>query len=445
MRHLALLLATAAVACTGLEPPAQDQQHLAGPGDLTVEADTRAEQPVDRPTAGHPCEYRDCTGEAVGPVAIPLATCDSDYAGLDWHLVATPHFNIRVLPDTAAFADLDEIIAVREAAYDHIATAIGLTERPAIDLFMSPSRTAAIAHGASPRRAWPAYQRYDVTYTGDPDSFEVQRYGHELAHVLLGQLEKPRPFPLPILDEGLAEYFDQSGRDLHDAYAQLLNTDLEHRRYPAWFEPADLTGKHHGRAGSLVQTIIERHSLRAALHIYTDTHLDWTSGCYRHPDVPGCIDTPKQLALVLDAALARYTSDRWADLQHHWDDAVRTALQRTTAIVDRKATAQIANLVALMDQAINDKNADIYLTTMDAHHCDLTPDPARAAIATRTVTAYDDVQSRVLAIYPTGMGSHTSAYALIQRTEGRGITSVMGVQLERINGMWRQTESPDWH
>lgn len=443
---LALVLSTATSLGCMESGPETTKHPITGLSPIKADVFTRSADPTSGDVSGEgPCDRGDCPPGAIDiPTALELDGCDDAHADLDWQVISSPSFNLRVLPGTAAHAQLDEIIAVREAAYTTIAGAIGLTSRPVIDVFLSPNRVAAAAHGAGKGVAWPSYLRYDVIYTGAEDSYEVQRYGHELAHVLTGQLPKPRPYPLKVLNEGLAEYLDQSGRDLHDAYAMQLNADRESRRYLSRFEDSDVHGKNYGRAGSLVQALIERYGMPALLAILRDTHLDWSSGCYRHPQVTGCINTGASLVLALDPAIQAHTGETWADFWPHWDAAVRAALAANPGRIDPATLEDVENLVALMDQAINTKDADIYRSTMEGFYCDWGGEQVRTDAAIRTVDSYQDVESRILAIYPTGIKNFATAYALVERTEARGTTSVHGIQLEHVDGTWRQTWGPDW-
>lgn len=368
---------------------------------------------------------------------------DRTFLGVDWSSETSAHFVLYYLPGTAAERDLDSIIADRERAYGAIHSALGLEVEPMVEVYLSPNRVAATARGLGRGTAYPGQDRLEVVYTGAADSFEAVRYGYLLTHVLAFYLDPDHPQRLPILAVGLAEYFDQAGRDQHAAYALNLNAGVETRTHVASFDSRDPWGKNYGRAGSLVQFLIERYGLDGFLELHRAGYVAWQQGCYRHPD-HGCVSSPEALTEMLDRLLVDTVGERWTDVQPMWAARVQAALAQETAEVSVEHRVEIENLVGVMDAALSCNDWEAYRSTMDGFYCDWGGEQARVDIAMRSVAAFDEVTSEVVAVYPTGIKNFSTAIALVQRRESRGVVSTHRIHLEHFPIGWRATWGPDW-
>ncbi len=378
------------------------------------------------------------------PGALRIDTCNQkDYAGETWSTARSDHLVANYLPGTAAERDITDILARRETAYASIRSTLGVTAEPTFSVHLSPSRLAAAAHGLAYGRAWPGENRYQVIYTGAPGSYEMVRHGHELTHLIEYYIDPASARRLPILSEGLAEYLDQSNRDMHDAYAQQLLAGVETRVRVASFESSDVNGRNYGRAGSLVQFLIDRYGMAVFLDIFKRTSVTWSKGCWTSA-VYGCIGTADALTAMLDGVLLAVTGEHWVDVQPEWEVEVQASLSSVRThfpLADRKA---VASLLATMDAAIANDDPALYRRTMESFYCEWGGESMREDIGARTVAAYGVTTTNLMRMYDTGVKNFTSARAIARRVDERGLVTVLNLSLERFPEGWKVTYGADW-
>ena len=398
----------------------------------------------DRRCEGNSIELHDtaCPSSAT---SLRTDACDEAFADADWTVVESGHFVFHTIAGSAAHADLARIAAVREAAYDDIRAALEISEQPQLELYMSPNRVAAKAHGLSTGRAFPAAGRYEVVYTGAPDGYESVRYGHELTHVLAYHLDPGHVIHLGVLSEGLAEYLDQSGRDLHAAYASNLATAVETRTRVTEFEQRDVWGNNYGRAGSLVQFLGERYGMPAVVEMFQRSHLVWMDGCYRNPDA-GCVNGPADIAPFLSVVLEAVTGEAWSDVEPVWGEIVHAALMSDRPSLSEADREQIVGLFRHMDSAIATNDAAAYRATMEGFYCDWGGEDIRSEIAARVVNAFDQTESIVVDAQSVGVKNFPAARAIVLRRDRAGNIQTPTFDLEKLPAVgWRITWGPDWN
>jgi hypothetical protein len=369
---------------------------------------------------------------------------DESYADVEWASFESEHFVLHTLPGTAAHADVAMIAVAREAAYDEIRASLGIEEEPVIEVYLSPNRLAADAHGVSARRAFPEAYRYEVVYTGHGNGYESVRYGHELTHVLAHRLEPSHSLRLGVLVEGLAEYLDQSDRDLHAAYANNLVAGVETRARLTRFEDSDVSGANHGRAGSLVKFLIERYGMAAFVDIYERAFLEWSDDCYGNPGF-GCVATGDDVAGFLDVLIEQTTGEQWVEVEPKWRDVVSSALRSRRPGVSNADRQQIAALFGQMDVAMASNDPAAYRATMEGFYCDSDGEQTRMAIARRAVEAYGEVESTLLNVVSVGVKSFPAARATILRSQADGSYQALSFDVERLPEGWRVAWGPDWY
>lgn len=384
-------------------------------------------------------------GVPADPVPLVADMCDeAPYTGATWQTLSTTHFTLSYLPGTVADEQKLEIGARLEDAYATIRAGLGVTAEPHIAVTLSPSRTAAAAHGKAFGRAWPNLARYEVIYTGAADSYESTRYGQLLTLVLDFQIDSMNRYRAPVLATGVAEYLDHSGRNMHDAYAQQLLAGIESRVRVAEMDTKDVNGRNPGRSGSLVQFLVDHYGLETFHDIYRATAVTWNGSCNVHGTY-GCLGTPAQLTAMLDGVLTGLTGDSWADVQAMWLAEVDAALERAPVGMDAASTAEIENLVATMDRAISADDAAQYRTTLEGFYCEWGGDAGRDEIAARAVNAYGTMSSQILGLYATGTKNFSTAQAFVMRTDEHGVPTFATLQFEHLPVGWRVTYSPDWY
>ena len=381
---------------------------------------------------------------AAPPTSVATDTCDdSTYAGAVWSPTSSAHFTAYTIDGTAAQAGVAGVLAKRESAYEDIRAQLGLTAEPTISIYLSPNRVAAIANSRGLGTAFPGQDRYEVVYAGSADSFEEMRPGNLLTRTLEYHIDGAKH--VPILSTGLAEVLDQSGRDLHDAYAEQLLATVETRVRQTSFEANDVTGKNIGRAGSLTALLIERYGMPTFLEILKASAVSSISGCSLRSATYGCINSATALTNMLDGILQAKTGDTWAEVESAWSTKVATHLDTVKLVLTTADRRAIKNLINLQDQAIAEGDAATYRSTMEGFYCEWGGEAIRNDIATRTVKAYTDTQSSVLAIYPVGPSNFRAARAVVRRLDARGMVSVQVQSLEKTQAGWRVTYGPDWY
>ncbi len=382
------------------------------------------------------------TAELTMPVA---DMCDDPtYAGVDWATTRSSHFILYFFPGTAADHDQEKILTRLELAYGKVRDALGVQALPLISVYLSPNRQAAAAHGRAYGRAFMGQDRYEVIYTGAEDSYELQRYGHELTHIFEYYLDtSTRRHPL--FSEGVAELNDQSGRDLHEAYAKQLLAGSETRVRVATFDNRDVNAGNYGRAGSLMQLLLERYGQAKFNEIFRAATVSWnySSNCWSRPTL-GCISTPDALAAMLDEVLVATVGERWSAVQVAWEADVQGALATVDNRLPAADEAEIRNLVRVIDLAMTTGDATTYRRTMDGFYCEAGTDAARAVIANRAVTAYSSVSSHVETIAALGIRNFRNALVTVRRTDDQGRASFVALHVEHFPAGWRVTSGPDW-
>lgn len=379
------------------------------------------------------------------PTPVATDACDEpSFPGATWSSQSSAHVTLYYIAGTAADTDSAAILAAREAAFTNIAAALGVTPPGPIAVYLSPNRLAATSNGKGMGNAYPGSDRIEAVYTGAPGSFEMARPGTLMARTLEYYLDTANPKRIPILSVGLAEVLDQSGRDLHDAYALNLDAAVETRVRVNSFESSDLTGKNVGRAGSLVKFLIDRYGMATFLDIFKATVVTSISGCSLKSATYGCINSAAALTSMLDGVLTAKTGDSWATVSALWKNAVDAHLASVNTSLPLADRTAIKNLVNLMDQAIETGDPAVYRSTMEGFYCEWGGDAMRTDIAQRVIDAYAGSTANIVRIYPTGTANFASARALVRRLDDRGNASLQALYLEKLPQGWRVTYGPDW-
>jgi len=388
-------------------------------------------------------------GRAASPAALPpqipfIDLCDhDDHAGLGWSSYETDHLAIHYLADTAAERDRHQIGVDRERAYEDIRARLALSTTPTVSVYLSPSRTAAEAHGVGFGLARVSRRSVEVIYTGEPESYELSHYGHEIAHVLQAEVLPAGRRGLLILEEGMAVWLDQSGLDLHCAYAQRLNTGDELMTYATGFDEGDVWAENYGRGGSLVQYLASTFGNARLVEIFQLSSVTWVTDAHVH-DVVGRVDTPDAVREVLAWSIEEATGVPWSDVELGWAAEISAALESATDQLSPEDRAEIGNLLAVMDYAITTDSAGAYRATMDGFYCNWRGESDRAAIAARVVGALGPVTTELLAAYPLGDRNYPEARLYVTRTDDRDVTIALDMLAEKFPSGWRVTWSPDW-
>jgi hypothetical protein len=379
------------------------------------------------------------------PEALMTDMCDdATYTDAPWKSQTSPHFTMSFPGGSPADLDRSALVSRLESAYADIRTQLGITLEPTVTVNLSPSRVAAQANGKGMGRVWASIPRYDVVYSGAADSYERQQYGQLLTAALDYYIDPLNRYRLPVLSTGVAQVLDQSKRNYHDAYAKQLASGKESRVRIAELDNNDVWGNNVGRAGSLVKFLMETYGTETFLAMYRATAVSWNGTCNRSA-VYGCIDTAEQATAMLDGVLFAKTGEHWSDIQPLWQAEVEQALERISAGMGAETTAEVENLLAVMDKAISIDSAFLYRTTMEGFYCDWGGEPQRQEIAERAVKAFGTTRTQLLALYDTGTKNFATANAIVMRVSGTTIPQFATINLEHMPVGWRVSYSPDWY
>ncbi len=379
------------------------------------------------------------------PTPVATDACDDPtYAGTPWSSQSSAHMVAYYFPGTAAEQDVAAILAAREAAYADISSKLALSVSPTISVYLSPNRLAAGANGKGYGTTYPGQDKYDVIYSGSPDSFEAQRPGYLLARTLEYHVDPANAKRIPFLSAGLAEVLDQSGRDLHEAYAQNLLAGTETRVRMTSLESTDVNGKNPGRAGSFVRFLIDRYGMNTFLQIFKATAVAPVGACALKSVTYGCINSAATLTAMLDGVLTAQASESWNTVSAAWYAEVASHIATANVKLSLADRNELKNLVNLMDQAIVTDDADIYRSTMEGFYCEWTGESGRAEIALRTVQAFEGTSSTMMRAYPVAMANFPTARVVVRRLDERGLVTAVNLTAEKFPQGWRFTWGPDW-
>jgi len=170
----------------------------------------------------------------------------------------SPHLVLHYVKGSAADRDLGQITRKRELACQSISDALGVKLEKKIDIYLYPTRESTrsgLGEGSTKDMNTILVNYYDFT-----PCYEKIHFGHELTHAISARLVKSH---LALLSEGLAEYLDQSGRDLHASFSH--HSRIFDHRVPFRMEREDVIDQRdysrylllYTKGGSFVKFLVE--------------------------------------------------------------------------------------------------------------------------------------------------------------------------------------------
>lgn len=155
---------------------------------------------------------------------------DETYANVDFVSYSSGSFCLYYLPGTSAERDREDILDKRNSVLNRITGTLEIQEDRIIDIYMVPNRLSGQAHNTRGGSASPEQGSIQVLYLDHPQTYERIHYGHEVTHVAAYNIDLNHRYHLELLEEGLAEFFDGSGRNYHQVFVQYcfaykLDTD----------------------------------------------------------------------------------------------------------------------------------------------------------------------------------------------------------------------------
>jgi len=353
----------------------------------------------------------------------------------DVELIVRDHgrFRVAYLPGTAAERDIDHLVKLREEAMVKIMATLGVVENRKLMLTLSPSRAAAEAHGVAGGRTDPATGNMEVLYLPDEDTYEHQRYGHELTHAIIHGLDPDHDGHLKLVDEGIAELFDQSGRDLHADFVQDMRMHGEALEKGTEIDDADARVESYPKAGSFMTLLREIDPraqpfgafYRAVAVVYkggTTSTLDGRS--------------PPPIRAMLDSALRAHYGLGLEELRTRWRARLAPYFEKPARGVSTADRAAIEALFSARDDALRRGDARAYRATMEGFYCDRGTDAVRMGAARRAVAGAPQVHSRVRELFDAGVVNYPQVVVAYDEQEGERVTP-HGARVEKFPVGWR--------
>jgi hypothetical protein len=328
-------------------------------------------------------------------------------------------FRVHAIPGTDADRDRKEIAGRRKKAIAEISARLDVTEDRIVELWLSPNRAAAAAHGLSAGQTRRA--RVEVLYLGAPESYERLRYGHEMTHVVTQNLDHDRRH-LPLVDEGVAEVFDQSGRDLHRAFAQIIRADGK-TVDEALVTPADeSTSVKYPKAGSFMKRLFEKNpDPKPFRAFFRDVRVAFRGEIPLDP-----AGNPLDAAAIdamLDSALRKSYGLDLASFRAEWKRILEPLVASPTLVSAEDASA-IASVLDAREWAVAHHDAAAYRATMDGFYCIPDWDDAKREAVAAEVVAGSRPRARVVEIFDTGLKNFRTAAARVA-VEGEGSRTIL--------------------
>jgi hypothetical protein len=366
--------------------------------------------------------------------ALTTMTCAPDLKDVAFVERKRGTFRFHFLPGTAAERELDEISTHREDARARIAQTLQIEDAHVIDVFLSPSRGAAKVHGRSFGTTFMREARIEVIYPDDPESYEHKRWGHELTHAIEAILDDSPGNHPNLVDEGLAEYFDQSERDLHLAFAQEIRSSDRSLDEAIRMDAREIDDVKYGKAGSFVRRLFESNRDPERFKaFYRAVGMVWRNGAWKSRS-GAALDTAGY-ELLLDGALRAHYDVDLATFTAQWHDTVAPYLERPATSVSAEDAAAIKALFAGRDHAVTTGNASAYRATMEGFYCDQWSDAARMREAERQANG-DRVTTFVEEIVDNGLINLPTALVRV-REERAGHVETRWSTVEHYGVGWR--------
>ena len=347
------------------------------------------------------------------------ADCEGDaMAAAQFHALERDRVRIEFLPGTAADREAESILARRIDARDRISRALGVHDDRTLVVRLTPSRAAARAHHVEAGVAYPEDARIEALYLDGDDSYERVRYGHEVTHVLTWLLDPKHGPHFKLIDEGLAEAFDQSGRDLTAVFAnELLATDRTVADATA-FNNDDVFGRNYAKAGSFVQMLLALDSDPAKLARFY-ARCRWDTDF----DASG-------LTARIDANLVAVYGIDLAGFRARWTAALERARERGPVLVSQRDADELSALLAKRDRALAERDPSLLAETTEHFYCS-------GSARNRWVLAnVPSGHSTLVRAFDTGIKNYSTAVLVVDKEIGGRSERVRGYA-EHFPTGWR--------
>ncbi|NIM15478.1 MAG: hypothetical protein GTO45_26170 [Candidatus Aminicenantes bacterium] len=362
--------------------------------------------------------------------------CDDDpKSNVDFISYSSGSFTLHYLPGTAAERDREDILNKRNSVLATIENMLDIKEDRIIDIYMTPNRRAAKLHNVGAGAASPVQGRIEVLYLDDPQSYEQTRYGHEVTHVVAYNIDPYNRFHLNFIEEGLAEFFDHSGRDYHQVFVQVCKAFKLDLAAAIQLNKDDVYGRSYTKAASFIQTLFD-------IDPDADKFKAFFSGCYiylkgNYPYSPdGQLIDADKLIEIIDSQLKVHYGITFEEFNKQWLDNLTPLVNTKPLRLAEDDLNEIKQLFTVRDQAMSEGNAELYRSTMEGFYCDTLSDSERMSIAEQTISKAAAGKSRVIDAFYLTIKNYAWALVYFEKTVN-GKTEILKAFLEHYPLGWR--------
>lgn len=362
-------------------------------------------------------------------LAVPLLGalfCRSALAGQVFVSSESPHFVFNYVGGSAAARDIARIASDRERAYGVISAFLGAAEGAKIAVTLYPDRESALAGGGAGSTTGEAVS---AVYFAFSPCYEKVSYGHELSHALSWRLLGGR-HSVPLLAEGLAEYLDQSGRNLHEWLS--YKSRIFGIGGPFKVEEADLSygaglrSFSYTRSGSFVKWLVESGGREKFLELYAAAR-----GVGLLPAEERAGAFADKFSGVYGAALE--------DSLAGWNAAVSAFDGRELPRLPARDEAGVRELFAAQDAAVVAADSAAFASTYDR----LGRKEIRYFQGNLNFYMAKLRETRVLEVYDLGVKNGRRALARVSRRFSDLTTRRIDYYAERLEDGWK-LQSEEW-
>ncbi|MGD2092824.1 MAG: hypothetical protein PVH61_42060 [Candidatus Aminicenantes bacterium] len=369
----------------------------------------------------------------------PITTdwCNDDTkANVDFLGYSSGSFNLYYLPGTAAERDREEILDKRNSALVYIIERLEIQEDRIIDIYMVPNRLCALAHHLRTGAAFPWKADIHVLYMDHPQTFERIHYGHEVTHVAAYNIDLDHLYHFRILEEGLAEFLDRSGRNYHQVFVQECFAHKLDLETAIQLNQDDVSCKSYAKAASFIQNLFE-------ISPDADKFKAFYKGCYMFyswDETPLGPDnqylTVHKLIQLIDSQLKEHYGIALNQFNNQWLTKLTPLAANGPIYLPADDIAEIQQLFAIRDQAISEGSPELYRSTMEGFYCDLLTDSERMAIAIHATSGLPPVKSNLIEVFDLGIRNFPYALAYFEKNVNGNIETY-NAYLERYDVGWR--------
>lgn len=375
----------------------------------------------------------------------PLTTdwCNDDTrANENFLSYSSGSFNLFYLPGTAAERDREDILDKRNSALARILETLEIQEDRIIDIYMVPNRLCAMAHGIDTGVAYPWKAEIHVLYMDQPQTYERIHYGHEVTHVAAYQIDLDHLYHFRMLEEGLAEFLDGSGRNYHQAFVQECFAYMLDLETAVLLNQDDVLSKSYAKAGSFIQNLFE-------IDADADKFKAFYRGCYMSyswnetplgPDNQ-YLDAQKLIQFI-DGQLREHYGITLDQFNNQWLTKLTPMADNGPVFLPVDDIYEIQQLFAIRDQAISENNPELYRSTMEGFYCDIWTDSERMSIANYATSGLPPVKSNLIEVFHLGIRNYPYALAHFEKNVD-GNTETYNAYLEHYPVGWRFTSVED--